>query len=281
MRPTRYSFLITLLMPQIIPTTEPFFFPGASLYGDGATGSAQAIGCLLVHGFTGTPKEMRWLGEYLNKQGFTVLGVRLAGHATRPEDMIRANYTDWLASLEDGYRLLSGMVKRVYLMGLSMGGMLSLTAASYLPVRGVVAMATPYKLLDDWRLPYTGILSKITPYMPKSREAPDASWFDKEAFKSHISYPQNPVRSVGELNKLAAKMRAVLPQVKVPVLLIHSRQDTTVWIESMPAIHAALGSTRKEMLWIEKSGHVITRDAQRETVFRAAADFVHTVEKTA
>src|SRR5690349_25061269 len=133
-------------MPQIIPSTEPFFFPG------------NEIGCLLTHGFTGTPKEMRWMGEYLHKQGFTVLGVRLAGHATRPEDMIRTRYNDWLASIEDGFRLLSGTAKRIYLMGLSMGGVLSLTLASYLPVRGIVAMATPYKLPDDWRLRYTKIL---------------------------------------------------------------------------------------------------------------------------
>ncbi|MEJ5224047.1 MAG: hypothetical protein WHV44_06280, partial [Anaerolineales bacterium] len=66
---------------MIIPTTEPFFFPGRN----------NAPGVLLIHGFTGTPKEMRWMGEYLNeKHGFTCLGVRLTGHATRPEDMIRS-----------------------------------------------------------------------------------------------------------------------------------------------------------------------------------------------
>lgn len=253
-------------MTQIIPTAEPFFFP------DGQ------VGCLLVHGFTGTPKEMRWMGEYLHQQGFTVLGVRLAGHATHPEDMIRTNHTDWLASVEDGFRLLSGAVKHIYLMGLSMGGALSLTAASYLRVRGVVAMSTPYKLADDWRLKYTEPLSKIQPYMPKSREAPGTGWFDAQAWQEQVSYPQNPVRSIGELNQLAAKMRAALPQVKVPALLIHSHDDTYVWPGSMPAIYKELGSAEKEMLWIEKSGHVITADAQRETVFKAAASFVRRFE---
>ncbi len=71
--------------PRLIPTAEPFVFPGGP------------VGCLLVHGFTGTPKEMRWLGEYLAGQGHTVLGVRLAGHATQPEDMIRARWWDWAA----------------------------------------------------------------------------------------------------------------------------------------------------------------------------------------
>ena len=58
----------------IMPTAEPFFFPGGP------------TGCLLVHGFTGTPKEMRWLGEHLVSQGYAALGVRLAAHATRIED---------------------------------------------------------------------------------------------------------------------------------------------------------------------------------------------------
>ena len=61
-------------MSQIIPTTEPFFFQGDS----------SKPACLLIHGFTGTPKEMRWMGEYLFRQGYTCLGIRLAGHATRP-----------------------------------------------------------------------------------------------------------------------------------------------------------------------------------------------------
>ena len=256
-------------MPQIIPSTEPFFFPG------------NEIGCLLTHGFTGTPKEMRWMGEYLHKQGFTVLGVRLAGHATRPEDMIRTNHNDWLACVEDGFHLLAGTAKRIYLMGLSMGGVLSLTTASYLPVSGVVAMSTPYKLLDDSHLGHTEALSKIQPYMPKAKDAPDATWFDKEIFQKPHLLPPEPGAFPRELNKLEAKMRTVLPQVKVPVLLIHSHDDPYVWRESMPSIYAGLGSTDKVMLWIEKSGHVITRDAQREAVFHAAASFVRRMEKTA
>ncbi len=69
-------------MQQIIPTAEPFFFPG------------NRTGVLLVHGFTGAPKEMRWMGEYLHGRGYTTLGVRLSGHATRPADMQRACWQD-------------------------------------------------------------------------------------------------------------------------------------------------------------------------------------------
>jgi carboxylesterase len=253
-------------MAQIISSAEPFFFPG------------NQIGCLLVHGFTGAPKEMLTMGEYLNAQGFTVLGVRLAGHATHPEDMIRSTYIDWLASVEDGFQLLSGAVERIYILGLSMGGALSLTTAAYLPVKGVVAMATPYNLPDDWRLNYTEIISKVVPYMPKQKSPPGAGWVDPTAKEGHVSYPQNPIRSLGQLKKLLDELHTILPQVKIPVLLMHSHQDSYVLPENMPAIYHDLGSPDKEMLWIENSGHVLTRDAQRETVYKAAVDFIRKLE---
>jgi carboxylesterase len=76
-------------------------------------------------------------------------------------------------------------------------------------------------------------------------------------------------------------MRAALPQVSAPVLLVHSRDDRYVLPESMPSIHDRLGSLDKRMLWIEGSGHVITEDAQREAVFKAAASFLTTLEPAA
>jgi carboxylesterase len=255
-------------MIQTIPTAEPFFFPGSS-----------EVGIVLTHGFTGTPKEMRWLGEYLNREhGYTVLGVRLTGHATQPEDMVRSNYTDWLASVEDGFNLLSGAAKSIYLMGLSMGGILSLTQAARLPVKGVVAMSTPYKLPDDPRLRHIDWLARIAPYMPKNTEGPGSGWFGNTWKDYHISYPQNPLRSIGQLMKLIAEMQAALPQIKVPVLLIHSRDDDYVVKDSMPLIYEHLATPDKHMLWIEGSGHVITEEPKREQVYKAAADFVQRVE---
>ena len=215
-------------MSQIIATAEPFLFPGSK------------TGCLLIHGFTGAPKEMRWMGEYLADQGYSVLGIRLAGHATRPEDMIRSRWTDWPASVEDGYQLLRGLADHIYLVGLSMGGILSLLMSTRLDVKGVVAISTPYQLANDWRLNYLEFLSLLQPYLPKVKGPPGSGWVDQEARKEHVSYPQNPVRSIAELNKLTAKMRAALPDVRVPVLLIHSKNDKYVLPENMELIYAAL-----------------------------------------
>jgi carboxylesterase len=256
-------------MSQILRTAEPFFFPGQ--------GENAHIGCLITHGFTGAPKEVRWLGEYLNQQGFTVCGMRLAGHATQPADMVRSRWRDWLLSVEDGYDLLRSCTDRVCLLGLSMGGVLSLTAAAQLPVKGVVAMSTPYSLPGlSFPLWAARLLSLFKPYMPKSK-VPGSGWFDPAAYAQHVSYPLNPVRSAVELKLLIDQMHAALPKVSAPVLLIHSRDDDYVVKDSMEHIYTSLGSSDKQMLWVSGGGHVITEEPTRETVFQAAASFVERV----
>ena len=258
-------------MLQIIPTAEPFFF----------LGDRSKPACLLIHGFTGTPKEMHWMGDYLFQQGYTCLGVRLAGHATTPEDMIRTRWTDWTASVEDAYSLLRGVTDNIYLMGLSMGGVLSLLMSTKLKVRGVVAMSTPYKLEDDRRLKYIELISKFMPYLPKSKEPSGTGWFDKRAWQEHVAYPQNPVRSISELDKLLGEMRRALPQVKAPLLLVHSKDDKYVLPENMELIDVALVSaSEKTKLSIEGAGHVVTRDAARQQIFESALQFIQHVEAT-
>jgi carboxylesterase len=255
-------------MSQIIPTTEPFLL----------LGEASKPACLLIHGFTSTPKEMRWMGEFLNEHGYTCLGIRLTGHATDPQDMIRSNYTDWMASVEDGYNLLRCLSDRIVLVGVSMGGVLSLLMSTRLKVIGVVAMSTPYKLQDDPRLRHIDLIAKTIPFMPKGNGAPGDGWFDKEAWKEHISYPQNPVRSIGQLNRLLGEMRSALPQLRVPVLLIHSKDDDYVLPGNMELIFADLSNASdKTKLYVTGSGHVITRDAARQQVFQYALDFIQRI----
>jgi carboxylesterase len=252
---------------QIIPTAEPFFFPGGR------------TGVLLTHGFTGAPKEMRWMGEYLNKQGYTCLGIRLNGHATDPEDMRRSHSTDWTASVEDGFHLLSGSVDRIFLVGLSMGGVLSLLMSTKLDVAGVIAMSTPCKLPTDYPLWAMELFSLFLRDAPKSSEMPGASWFDKAAYTGHISYPKNPTRSGIQLKLLINEMKSALPEVRVPVLMIHSKDDAYVLPENMERIYAGLvNATDKTKLYVTGSGHVVTRDAARDQVFKAAEEFIRRVE---
>lgn len=215
------------------------------------------------------------MGEYLHRQGYTCLGVRLAGHATRPEDMIRSRWTDWVASVEDGYHLLCGVNQDVFLIGLSMGANLSLLLSTQLKVKGVIAMSTPSRMPTDYPIWLMRLMSLVIKYRSKTNEPPGSGWFDKEAYQDHISYPQNPVRSAAELKKLILAMNEALPKVTVPVLLMHSRDERYVLPDNTDTIYARLvNAPDKSKLYITGSGHVLSRDASREQVFKSAVEFI-------
>jgi carboxylesterase len=249
-------------MTNIVPGSEPFYIPGG------------ATGCILMHGFSAMPEEMRGLGEFLSVQGHTVLGLRLAGHATHPSDLKRTRWTDWLLDVEGGLALLKDACERIVLIGQSMGGMIALAAAGRYNVQAVVAMSTPYgispaaKFSDRIRLLLFPTIDKRVKRFPPGHPLHQCRELDYPA------YPEFPSHILGELGKLAAAMAACLPQVRVPVLLIHSKDDKSVPFECMGKIYAELGTAQKEMLGLEGMDHSLVCDPKREVVFQAVERFL-------
>lgn len=241
-----------------IPSAEPFFYCGGE------------IGCVLVHGFTGTPKEVRNMGEFLNQNGITIAGVRLAGHATTPVDLIRTRWQDWLASVEDGANLLRDACRYIFAAGLSLGGILCLVAAQRLQLDGVIAMSTPYNLPDDWRLKIAKPLSFIVPWIDKGQNETK----DKKSAKLHVDYPKYPTRSIAEVYELTKIFHGSLPSINLPVLLINSKSDQTVPFWHADRIENLLDTKDVKKVLINDSGHVITEDIERDIVFNAALDFI-------
>ena len=244
--------------PAIIHTAEPFFFPG------------NGIGCLLIHGFTGTPKEMLPAGEYLSNLGYTVLGIRLSGHATKLSDMDRVNWHDWMASVEDGVNLLKASTKQIFLIGLSMGGLLSLASASIFDVSGVVAMSTPFYIKTDWRLRFVKIIRYIKPQLEKG--SPD--WRNPDAEITHISYPTNPSISIPHVIELLGFTINQLPEITAPVLLVNSEYDFIAPPDHAVQYASRLSNTDVETLTLTNSGHVITKEPEQDILFDAINRFI-------
>ena len=248
---------------MLAKTTEPFYFPG------------NETGCLLIHGFTGAPTEMRPLGEFLAEKGYSVLGIRLTGHGTRIEDMNRVIWQDWSNSVLDGWHLLRPNTSRVFIIGLSMGGVLALYHASFLPVEGVVSLSAPYEMEPDPRLKILPLFSKIIPYASKEK----SDWQDPHANEDHFSYAMYPTKAIVQLTHLLEAMRASLPAITAPALLVHSRKDIGVPHHNMEKISHELGTTEQKIqkLLLENSGHVVTRDLDKDLVFRTTHQFIQNV----
>ena len=238
-----------------MPGAEPFLFPGAF----------KRNGVLLIHGFTGSPAAMRGLGKYLNEtQGFTTLGIRLPGHGTQVDDLRRSTWRDWLTAVEDGINLLQGMCDQIYVAGLSMGGVLTLTAASRYEVHGVAALSTPYGLTRDWRVRFMRPLGLFVPKFKKPAVVGN---------RAETSYAYYVPHAIAEAAELAQLMQDGLSKINVPVLLIQSHGDKVIEPNALDLLSAQLRAPRLETLWLEKSGHVITLDVEREIVYRKVADF--------
>ena len=157
--------------------------------------------------------------------------------------------------------------------------MLFRSMSARLDVKGVVAMAAPHGLPRDYPNWFLRAASKVIRFKPKGKGKPGSGWFDKAEHREHIAYPQNPVRSVAELRELMIEMHAALPKVRVPVLLIHSKDDRYVLPENMERIYAGLVNARdKTKHYITGSGHVLPRDAARLQVFQSTVEFIHRVE---
>ena len=86
--------LAALQMPHI-RRCSPVLSPSGCLAGGD-------VGCLLIHGFTGAPSELRGLGEHLQSAGISALGVRLPGHGTSLRDLVRHGRRSWLACARGG-----------------------------------------------------------------------------------------------------------------------------------------------------------------------------------
>ncbi len=249
---------------MIIPSAEPFYFHGGP------------VGVLLVHGFTGSPKEMYWMGEQLALQGYSVLGVRLSAHATQPQDMLRATWMDWLNSVEDGYHLLGGASSQIVVAGLSMGGVLALLFSARFPVSGLIAMSTPYELPHD---PRKRFLKFLWPFIPSISKG-ESDWQDPSLENDHVHYPRLATKAIIQLDELVVEMRRSLPLITAPALLINSSGDKTVPVSNMHEILEHLGSQDKTTFLVENSGHVITRDLEKERVLKATHQFIQRVCNT-
>ncbi len=252
-------------MPNYLPGAEPFFFPG------------NRVGCLLIHGFTGTPYEMRGLGERLATQGYTVLAPVLAGHATDPHDMIATRWHHWYASVTTAYDQLAAQSDYIFPIGLSLGAVLALHLAAHHPVTGVVSAAAPFSI-ENSLIPLFKtfpFLTRLIPYLKKNPANSDTQ--DPSIAAHHPEYPVNPTPCAASLIlDLIPHVRADLGDLRTPVLFLQGRNDRTIPANSMDEYFAHIASSDKEKIWLDRSGHLVLEDYAKDIAFATIEQFIQT-----
>lgn len=229
--------------------------------------SGNKTGILLIHGFTGSPAEMRYLGEYLKDKGFTVNGVLLKGHGTTTKDMSKTTYRDWINSAEEGYLKLADECSEIFVVGFSMGGALALHLAQKYEIKGLVSLSTPIRILN--RQYYFAMLVKYLKVLVGKR-----TLVIKQKDPFIIGYDKTPIRSMINLLQLINLVKADLHKMEKPILIMQSYGDGTVHPSSANFIYKRIASTDKSIIFLHNSGHMITCDCEKEQVFEEVHGFI-------
>lgn len=228
-----------------------FFWPGNS------------TGILLTHGFTATSVEVRQMAKFLSGKGFTVAGPLLPGHGKTIKEMNKVDWQDWVAAVDDLYTELTERCKKVFVIGESMGALLSMVMTMRHPdIAGAMLFA------PAMRVPQLAISEFIWPfkeYVYKKNVDESMEW---------QGFNVVPLRAASQLVKLQRYVKKNIHLIKVPTLVFQGQLDQSIDPISSVLVLEGISSVEKELIWLEESSHCILLDKQLPDVEKICYEFI-------
>lgn len=259
-------------------------------------------GCtvILVHGLTGTPHEMRFLSNSLNKQGYSVICPRLANHGQPLGILKNTRWQDFYQSVRNAYMAIEGKDELVFAAGLSMGALLVLLLAEEFPGRiAAVSCLSPTLFYDGWNTPWYSCFLPILyltalkhffyfkedpPYGVKNEAVRkiihkyySQARLDDIEMAAQYGYAYFPVTLLYQLQLCVKALEKKLASVNIPVQLIQARNDDVTSIKNSEFIYNRIKSERKELVLLDNSYHLITADYERSKVAEKLEEFFNNI----
>lgn len=243
-----------------ITMPEPFFFEGGK----------KAI--LLLHGFTGNSADVRMIGRFLNKQGYTCYAPHYKGHGVPPEELVKSGPTDWWGDVKDAYQFLVDKgYSEIAVCGLSLGGVFSLKVGMTFPVKGIITMCAPAYTDNEQEL-YVGVLAYARNF--KKRLGLTDEQIEEEMSKFQ------PMSTLKELHELVEEVISELDAISAPLFAIQARKDVMIDTDSVNVIYDGVSSIIRRKKWYENSPHVITLGPEKEEMHEDIYEFLETLPWT-
>jgi carboxylesterase len=224
-------------------------------------------GVLLLHGFGDTPQTLALLARRLHKSGYSLYAPLLPGHGRDMAAFEKSRANDWIDAARNAFVEMLARHDSVSIVGLSMGGALSVLIAAELDDIPALVLIVPYlgmpRLLRAAAATYLvwgRFAGEINGRSPRSIRDP----IERE---KNLAYGAITGRALHELSRVVRLARKALPNVKAPTLIIQSREDPRIAPDVAESTLESLGSREKKLIWTEGAGHIITVDFGRERVF--------------
>jgi carboxylesterase len=244
---------------------KPFYFEGSS----------NNVGILLTHGFSASPTEMLPLGKFLHRKGFTVHGIRLAGHGTNCQELSNSSYNDWINSIDEGLSFLSEKCETIIPIGISMGAILSLLLVHQHPdikFKKIVLLAPAFELKSK--------IIKLIPLISLFKKFVYKGDNVLQYYKDHnlYAYYYYPTKAIVELEKLRKLFLNAPIRIKNPTLISYGDLDDTINIAAIKPVilkKFALPDTVIVKSY-PNSKHNFTTDPDAQDLFQGIYEFLQT-----
>lgn len=183
---------------------------------------------LLIHGFPGSPAEMRPLGQAVHQGQWSVNGMLLPGFGPQINQLPNTTADDWISAAIENVTELKQRHRPVVVGGFSMGAAIALITAARVEVDGVI-LISPYWRLSSflWEvLPLISLvfkqikpfqLAKIDPQDPEVQAGiqefmPDLDLQDPEVIQGmrQFSIPTSLFVQLREIGKIAKRQAQYL-----------------------------------------------------------------------
>lgn len=237
---------------------------------------AAPVGCLILHGFTSSLDTVRALVPACEKLEIPYRMPLLRGHGTQPEDLRGVTWQDWYADAEAALDELRTQAEQVVVCGLSMGGLVALHLAALRPtdIAGVVTIAAALEIANPW--------VRITPLMSRfitmRNSRPASGYADPSLVAHNTNYRRYPLDALVSLYLYGPVVKRMLPQVRAPLLVVHSRNDRTITPRSAQTIYEQAGSSDKQLRWFDNCRHQMLQDCEADAVIASISDMLKRID---
>ncbi|WP_277584324.1 alpha/beta hydrolase [Psychrobacillus antarcticus] len=233
-------------------------------------GGKRAV--LLLHGFTGSTKDVKRLGQYLQKRGYTCHAPMYRGHGVTPEELLLTSPAEWWQDVIDGYNHLKNLgYEEIAVAGISLGGVFSLKVAEEFPVKAVVSMCAPIKRHNT-----EGLFDRLYNYAKIYKSFEGKS---KEEIISELETLKNTKSdSFDGVHEITEMTRNGLQLINSPTLVLQGSLDDEIYQKSASYIHETVDTNEKEIIWYKESSHIITVGKEKEKVCEDVYEFLNQVD---
>ncbi len=231
----------------------------------------ESICCFLIHGAGGSPAEMRELGAYLFRQGFTVYAMRLpleispdasarrlAGTKTHGGDRRKkkreTEMNNWGVNLSEAEIVLDTLLTynaNTYVIGFSFGGTIALNLAEKYPLKGAILIAPAIYVVRSGRYLAFQFARKVAPAAARS-----------------IAPREDTVLELMELT------RSRLREIPIPICVIQAGDDPVISSKGVALLRSKSSNQKSRFHILHRGGHLLINGKITQDIFSVCGDFI-------